>query len=38
MCRYCAASYGHIGGTGIAGYIIPATGTVVVWMGQMDPG
>lgn len=30
--------YGWIGGTGTAGYIIPATGTTAVWMSQVELG
>ena len=28
--------YGWVGGTGTAGYVIPSTGTVVVWMSQVE--
>ena len=28
--------YGWIGGTGTAAYVIPSTGTVVVWFGQVE--
>jgi CubicO group peptidase (beta-lactamase class C family) len=28
--------YGWVGGTGTAGYVIPATGTVVVWLSQVE--
>jgi CubicO group peptidase (beta-lactamase class C family) len=28
--------YGWIGGTGTAAYVIPSTGTVVVWLGQVE--
>ena len=28
--------YGWVGGTGTAGYVVPATGTVVVWMSQVE--
>jgi CubicO group peptidase (beta-lactamase class C family) len=28
--------YGWVGGTGTAGYVIPSTGTVVIWMGQVE--
>ncbi len=28
--------YGWIGGTGTAGYVVPAHGTVSVWMGQVE--
>ncbi|WP_091532118.1 serine hydrolase domain-containing protein [Microlunatus soli] len=30
--------YGWVGGTGTAGYLIPSTGTVVVWMCQVQLG
>lgn len=30
--------YGWVGGTGTAGYVIPSTGTVVVWLTQVDLG
>jgi CubicO group peptidase (beta-lactamase class C family) len=30
--------YGWVGGTGTAGYVIPSTGTVVVWMSQVELG
>jgi len=28
--------YGWVGGTGTAGYVIPSTGTVVVWLSQVE--
>jgi CubicO group peptidase (beta-lactamase class C family) len=28
--------YGWVGGTGTAGYVIPSTGTVVIWMSQVE--
>jgi CubicO group peptidase (beta-lactamase class C family) len=28
--------YGWVGGTGTAGYVLPSTGTVVVWMSQVE--
>ncbi len=28
--------YGWVGGTGTAGYVIPSTGTVVLWMSQVE--
>ncbi|QYJ03326.1 beta-lactamase family protein [Nocardioides panacisoli] len=33
-----AGRYGWIGGTGTAGYVIPATDTVVVWLSQVELG
>jgi CubicO group peptidase (beta-lactamase class C family) len=30
--------YGWVGGTGTAGYIIPSTQTVVVWLSQVELG
>lgn len=30
--------YGWVGGTGTAGYVIPSTGTVVVWLSQVELG
>ena len=31
-----AGRYGWVGATGTAGYVIPSTGTVVVWMSQVE--
>ena len=28
--------YGWVGGTGTAGYVIPSSGTVVVWLSQVE--
>jgi CubicO group peptidase (beta-lactamase class C family) len=28
--------YGWVGGTGTAGYVIPSTDTVAIWMGQVE--
>jgi CubicO group peptidase (beta-lactamase class C family) len=28
--------YGWVGGTGTAGYVVPSSGTVVVWMSQVE--
>ncbi len=28
--------YGWVGGTGTAGYVIASTGTVVVWLSQVE--
>jgi CubicO group peptidase (beta-lactamase class C family) len=30
--------YGWVGGTGTAGYVVPSTDTVVVWLSQVDLG
>jgi CubicO group peptidase (beta-lactamase class C family) len=30
--------YGWVGATGTAGYVVPSTGTVVVWMSQVELG
>jgi CubicO group peptidase (beta-lactamase class C family) len=28
--------YGWVGGTGTAGYVIPSSDTVVIWMSQVE--
>lgn len=30
--------YGWVGGTGTAGYVVPARGTAMVWLGQVEMG